>query len=345
LAALHSIILEVTQACNHACVHCYNYWAEDRAPVSGPGALSRGEILNLVREIRSDVPLKSVAVSGGEPFLRADLGGIVSDLVNDGLEVTVITNSTFLNEARLQSFPREVLFEVTLFSADAATHDHIAGRSGAFQDVINGALAVHRRQSGLAVACVVGRPNLPDLGRTIELAVAIGANGVAINRVNLTRQTFPMGNRLTPTVAEVRTMLETAEAAAARFGMTVAVSVPIPPCVVDPRPYGHLAFGWCPRGGPDAYYTIGYNGLVRPCNHSSAILGDLRRQAFAEIVKSDAAAAFWAPIPPECLKCDHPLRDSCRGGCPAASDECYGTRLRMDPFVELAGPGVPIGVE
>ena len=333
---LKSIILEVTQACNHACAHCYNYWFADRAPVTSRSALSRAEILCLMREIRSEVDVLAVAISGGEPLLRKDLGGIVSDLAGDGLEVTVITNGTFLSASRLRSFPADVLFELTLLAPDPATHDGIAGRAGAFRDVVRAAVAVHQHKAGLAIACVVCRSNVRRMARTLELAAALGANGIAINRVNLGRHTLASAPLLVPSIQELRQALDGAEAVASRLGMTFAISVPIPLCVVDPSPYRHLHFGWCPRGGPDAYYTVSYDGTLRPCNHSSTILGDLRRQSFREIVSSHNAQEYWRGMPPECVRCDHPLRDSCAGGCPAASHECFGTANRIDPFVEFA---------
>jgi radical SAM protein with 4Fe4S-binding SPASM domain len=117
------------------------------------------------------------------------------------------------------------------------------------------------------------------------------------------------------------------------------VSVPIPPCVIDPADFTHLHFGWCPRGRRGAYYTVGCTGLLRPCNHSSRVLGDLRRHSFAEIVSQPRTREFWRPVPPECLECDHPLKGSCLGGCPAAADECYGTRQRVDPFVACSRGG------
>lgn len=333
---LEQVILEVTQACNHACVHCYNYWFAERAPVNAAGALSRREILPLIRAIRQASRLKGVALSGGEPLLRPDLPDLATDLVDEGLRVTVITNSRLLTERRVNAFPRELLFELTLFSAEAAVHDRIAGRPGAFQRVIEAAVAVRKRQAGLALSCVVSRLNLAGLEQTLELAVALGPDGIALNRVNLAAHTLPVADQLVPSTEELRQALDTAERVACRAATTFAVSVPVPPCLVDPAPYPHLHFGWCPRGGADAYYTIGYNGLVRPCNHSSVVLGDVRRQSFRAIVKGPKTRAFWRATPTVCRTCAHPLRDRCRGGCPAASHECFGTATRLDPFVEWA---------
>ena len=327
------VVVEVTQACHHRCLHCYNFWSEHRAPVRDPETLSRREILALVRKIRRDTPLRQVGLSGGEPLLRPDLPEIAYDLSAEGLGVVVITNATLLTDELLDRFPPGVLFEFTLFSADAEVHDRIAGRPGAFRRVIQGVQRATRRKFRVVMACVVNRLNFHDVLRTIELGIALKAEAVLFNRINLTRATLASADELVPSVEQLRQALDAAEDAARRYGVAVAVSVPIPPCVLDLSPYQHLHFGWCPRGGRQAYYTVSYNGLLRPCNHSSAILGDLRTEGFAEIVAREATRAFWRPLPAKCRRCRQSLRDSCRGGCPAASYECYGSADQIDPFV------------
>jgi pyrroloquinoline quinone biosynthesis protein E len=331
--AFEHVVVEVTQACHHRCVHCYNFWRQHRAPVRAAGTLSRREIRELVRKIRRDTPLRQVGLSGGEPLLRPDLPEIAGDLSADGLGVVVITNATLLTEDLLRRFPPGVIFEFTLFSADADLHDRIAGRPGAFRRVIQGVQRAARHKFRLALACVITRLNFHDVLRTIELGIALEAEAVLFNRINLSRATLASAKELVPSVEQLRQALAAAEDAAERYGIAVAVSVPIPPCVLDLRPYPRLHFGWCPRGGSQAYYTVSYNGLLRPCNHSSAILGDLRTEGFGEIVARKSTRAYWRPLPAECRQCPEPLRDSCRGGCPAASYECYGSANRIDPFV------------
>jgi pyrroloquinoline quinone biosynthesis protein E len=331
------IVLEVTQACPHACLHCYNYWRETRGPVRASDTLTRAGIREVVARIRRDTPIRQVALSGGEPLLREDLPGIVADLAAEGLSAVVITNGSLLSEERVSRFSRNTIFEVTLFSANAGLHDQIAGRKNAFAKVITAALAVQKHHCHLAVAVVVTRLNAHDTRRALELGISLGADGLLLNRVNLGRLSLPIADRLVPTVDQLRMALQAAENVASEYGAAISVSVPVPPCVIDPAPYPHLHFGWCPRGGADAYYTVSHNGLLRPCNHASMVLGDLRREGFAEIVTSKKTSAFWKPVPPACRKCDHPLRDLCRGGCPAASYECYGTQERWDPYIDHVG--------
>jgi radical SAM protein with 4Fe4S-binding SPASM domain len=327
------VVVEVTQACRHHCLHCYNFWRQRRKPVQHSRELSRKEILTLIRKIQRDTPLRQVALSGGEPLLRPDLPEIAADVAAEGLSVVVITSGTLLTDERLERFPAETIFEFTLFSIDAQLHDRIAGTPGAFKKVIRGAQCAGRHDFRLALACVVNRLNAHDVLQTIELGIALKAEAALFNRINLSRSMLSQADQLVPSKDQLRQALDAADEASGRYGIAVGVSVPIPPCVLDISRYEHLHFGWCPRGGKGAYYTVSYDGLLRPCNHSSVILGDLRTEGFAEIVCRESTQSFWKPVPAECTKCQHPLRESCRGGCLAASQECYGTGFRIDPFV------------
>lgn len=338
---IESIVVEVTESCNHACLHCYNYWRSGESTARpAPPQLSRAEVRRLVRKVRRDAPLRQVALSGGEPLLRRDLPEIVCDLTLEGLNPVVITNGALLTDDRLDRFPEGSIFEVTLFSADADLHDRIAGRP-AFAHILEGLVRLRKHHCRFVLACVVTRLNAADTLRTIELGIALGADSVMLNRLNLSRSMLPLAHQLVPTAADLRASLDAAAEAVERYGVNVAVSVPVPPCVVDPLHYPSLHFGWCPRGSKEAYYTISSNGELRPCNHSSFVLGDLRTESFADLVQSREAREFWAPVPQKCLECEHPLKDLCRGGCPAAARECYGTALREDPFIELADAAPP----
>ncbi|UCG61495.1 MAG: radical SAM protein [Candidatus Zixiibacteriota bacterium] len=337
---INRVVVELVAACNNSCAHCYNYWQHNSDKANQPRRLERCEVRDLVSKVRDDAPLSTVAISGGEPFLHEELPEIVCDLADDGLNAVVITNGTLLGEARLKRFPTGTAFEVTLFSADADLHNRLAGRV-VFDSILDGLVRLERHGGRFVLALVVTRLNAHDVSRTIELGLALGAEGIMLNRVNLSRRCLPLADQIVPDATMLQASLDAAEKTAEKYDISVAVSVPIPPCLVDPQRYRKLSFGWCPRGGSESYYTIGWNSLVRPCNHSSVVLGDLCRETFADIVNSARTTDFWAPEPKECRRCRHPMAKLCRGGCPAAADECYGTRERIDPFVAICGASPP----
>lgn len=330
---LERMVLEITEACPHRCVHCYNYWRDERGATEK--SLDRSSLVALVRKAKEEAPLTQIGISGGEPLSRADAPLIARDLAEMGLGVVVITNGTLMTDAVLRDFPEQTVFEITLFGADRDVHDSITGVKGSFDAVLAGAAAAARTGRRLAGSVVVDKMNANDVRRAIELGIAIGCQGFLINRMNISRLALGSAQALAPEAKELEAALDAAESAAAEYGVLIAASVPVPPCVVDVSKYVNLHFGWCPRGGPESYYTIGHTGKVRPCNHSSRILGDLRLNSLTEIVEGAASKDFWGPIPEKCRSCALPFAESCKGGCPAASDECYGTRSIRDPYAEL----------
>ncbi len=339
---VRNLVLEVTGRCNHACTHCYNPWrAEAVRPAAAP-LLSRDEWSSAILAACEDAPISQVAVSGGEPLLRPDTPDIAADLQQLGLNVVVITNGARLTEACLRRFPAGCTFETTLFSDQAALHDQLAGRPS-FARVLWNLARLRRYGHHLVVVCVVTRQNAHVVGRVIRLGVALGAQAVMLNRVNVTRRLYREAADLVPTSAQLRACLHEANEAAALYGVTVPVSVPVPPCVVDPTPFRNLHFGWCPRGGPDAYYAYGASGDIRPCNHSTRVLGNVKVHRLRDVADGERARAFWGAAPVECADCDHPLKDKCLGGCLAAADECFGTPARRDPYVELCQARAPGG--
>ncbi len=301
-----------------------------------PGEMSSEDVLALIRKIRDDIPLKQIAFSGGEPMLRKDLSNLARKLSDEGLDCAVITNGSHLNGYRLKGFPEGSIFEVPLFSADALLHDKIAG-SRCFEQVTEGITKLRKYGCFFVLAFIVTSLNAKDTARTISLAIALGAEAVMLNRVNISRHFKNKPHAILPSAADLRESLHQANDAAAAYGISVAVSVPIPACIIDISEFPNLHFGWCPRGNEDSYYTVGVGGMLRPCNHTSVILGDLNNNSFSDIINSQRSKDFWAPVPSECLDCTNEYKDLCRGGCPAAADEYYGTSYKMDPYVELSG--------
>jgi len=331
------ICIELTESCNNACRHCYNIWREKTLPVrsSRKRVLTRQELIGLVKKIQRDIPLQYVALSGGEPLLRSDAALIAGDLLDLGLDPIVLTNGVLLSESQLRRMPQGITYQVSLLGHTAALHDAMTGRT-TFERVIRNMARIERYGSHMSVVFVASKLNALAVDRTVELALAVGAQAIMYNRVNVSSAMKGFAGDVVPPLEMLCESLERLQAVVKRYDMPAVCSVPIPPCIVDPARYPDIQFGWCPRGGKNAYYTIGCDGTVRPCNHSSVILGDLLKRGFSAITASPQSRAYWKVWPSECLKCDHPLRKLCHGGCTAASHEFYGSQRRLDPYCELA---------
>lgn len=334
---LQTLIFEVTQQCNHACLHCYNVWnradGRDPYPPYPRGELDTLQTLALLAKALDETECRHVTLTGGEPLLREDLAEIVEFLGRREVATTIISNGRLLTEDRVVDLlDRDVkLFELPLLSHRREIHDRLAAAPGAF-DAVLAAMADIRYHAGQFVAVFVAtRLNLPDLYGTIKLAFAFGARALMLNRFNPGGRGRAHLDALLPSAVEMRQAMAVADEASAEFALPIACSIPIQPCLVDTSVYTHLGFGYCAAGTERAYYTLDPLGNVRPCNHTPTILGNLLEEPFAELIAPERMAPFVTPVPAFCQPC--PLRQTCQGGCKAAAQVCYGSLSAEEPFL------------
>ncbi|MFN2270125.1 MAG: radical SAM protein [Anaerolineae bacterium] len=332
---LQTLIFEVTQRCNHACLHCYNVWnGPERLEGSYPrGELDTAKTLALLNKALDEVDCNHVTLTGGEPLLREDLGHILDLLRERGVRVTLISNGHLLDEPSVVDLlERGVgLFELPLLSRRREVHDRLSGSPGAF-DATLAAMAHIRYHWGRFVAVFVAtRVNLPDLYETIKLAFAFGSRGMMLNRFNPGGRGREHLGELLPSADEMNAALEIANAASAEFNFPISCSIAMPPCLIDHRKYPNLNFGFCAAGTERAYYTLDPLGNVRPCNHTPTVLGNLLEEPFADIIAPERLAPFVEAVPAFCDPCV--LRDTCQGGCKAAAEVCYGSLCAEEPFL------------
>lgn len=324
-------MLEVTPACNLDCLYCYNVWKSPGRDYP-PGQLPLKDTLRVIDRLLEDLPLESVAISGGEPFLRSDLPEIVAYLWSRRVNTVVITNGTLLTRERIERTPGVTNYELPLLSYRRQEHDRLAGRS-AFDRVLAGALNLRRQGERFVFAFIATRINSAQLPTVLELAVALGAEGFMYNRMNVAPHNLPYLDELLPSVDMVRENLETLEEFASRYPFPIACSIPIQPCLIDTERYPHVRFGFCPLAGEESYFTIDPLGNLRVCNHSSVILGNLLESSFWELYRRPYVAEFVNVMPTVCRACPAPIRDRCHGGCKAAAAECYGGFAEAEPFL------------
>lgn len=92
---LRHINLEITSRCNMSCRHCCQ-----ESYLHKKNDLSFQELILLIKELRS-LGIRSVVISGGEPFLRHDLFEIFNSFENNGINVSaILTNGLLLTYSR-----------------------------------------------------------------------------------------------------------------------------------------------------------------------------------------------------------------------------------------------------
>jgi len=330
---LQSLIFELTQDCNHACLHCYNVWHGPRQPPYPPGQLDTSRTLELLAKALDETLCSHVTLTGGEPLLRPDLPRILEFLQRRNVRVTIISNGRLLDERAAASLVQAGvgLFELPVLSHHPELHDELSGAPGAWQAVLSAMANLRLQHAQFVAAFVATRRNVEHLYETIRLAFAFGARGLMLNRFNPGGRGRQHLEELLPSVDQLRIALETAEAASVEFNFPISCSIPIQPCLIDIRHYPHLGFGFCAAGSERAYYTLDPLGNLRPCNHSDLILGNLFDESFADLVAPGRMTSFICAIPPFCVECTSRLE--CQGGCKASAQVCYGSLTMEEPFL------------
>ena len=222
------------------------------------------------------------------------------------------------------------LFEIPLLSDERGLHDYLTG-SSSFDTVLEAIPNAKLAGAHVVVVFVITKINADRLRGMIEMAFALGADGIMVNRFNVGGRGIDNLEELLPTPQQVRDGLAVADELGERFGLPMSCSVAVPPCVVDTKPYTHVGFGFCAAGSDRAYCTFDAVGNVRMCNHSPTIIGNILRQPWAQIVGGPVVREFVAAVPERCRDCR--LVRQCQGGCKAAAEQCYQSLTACDPFL------------
>ncbi|MHC4185425.1 MAG: radical SAM protein [Planctomycetota bacterium] len=127
---LYSVTLAVTNRCGYNCWHCYNAGRSQRdVPLS--------VLLRAVKELQ-DLGVVHVTLTGGEPMLREGLEEIAAAF-DERTYLSLNTTGDRFTEERARSLRGAGIFGVgiSLDSTDAAEHDRMRGRRGAFQTALD----------------------------------------------------------------------------------------------------------------------------------------------------------------------------------------------------------------
>ena len=176
------LMLEPLFRCNLSCAGC------GRIREFGDfvdRTLSREECLASVME--SGAPV--VSITGGEPLIHPDIGGIVSDIARRHRFVYLCTNGTLLERSLRKFRPSPYLSFVVHLDGQAAIHDRNAGRDGVFEKAIAGIRAAKAKGFQVRTNTTVysnsdlddGQAALPD-ARRLRRRRRHGVAGVQLRR-------------------------------------------------------------------------------------------------------------------------------------------------------------------
>lgn len=157
--------------CNLACDYC----CVSSSPQSAPRELGADRIARLAKEA-ADWGVREFFLTGGEPFLLPDIGGIVNGCALL-LPTTVLTNGTAFKGRglrELESVERDnVALQISLDSATPELHDSHRGR-GSWAKAVNGIRVTLDLGFRVRVAATVAAPEPGELAALHEFLGRLG---------------------------------------------------------------------------------------------------------------------------------------------------------------------------
>lgn len=302
--------LEVTDFCNHRCIHCYNLDSEIKnRPVR---KIDDETVLACAKKL-IDNQIFSVIVTGGEPLLKKELTkNVIRLLKANNTRVSLNTNLTLADDDFISFLKEQNVGVLTSCpSGVAGSFAKLVGidNYSVFEANITKLVAAGVR---FTVNMVVTKDNLKEVRITAEKMKALGCKSFAATPMGLNVE-YPRLDLLL-SVDEVRAVIADLLWIEETLKMRVDVLEALPKCVFpDEVLKGKHAFlnRKCQAGR--TVIAVSCNGDVRPCAHNPYSYGNMLEEDLRDIWKKMSDWRSMQYVPEECKDCTWLNR--CNGGC------------------------------
>jgi radical SAM protein with 4Fe4S-binding SPASM domain len=308
-SAPYRMDLAVTYRCSNECAHCYN-----ARPRSYP-ELSTSEWKQILDRLWQ-IGIPHIVFTGGEPTLRDDLPELIAHAERNGQITGINTNGRRLRDPQyLQALVESGLdhVQITLESHDAAIHDDMVARKGAWEQTVAGVRNALVAKLFVMTNTTMLESNAPSMDATLDFLAELGVPTVGLNALIYSGAGASVGNGLPE--ADLPPLLIMARQKTQRNSQRLIWYTPTQYCHFDP-----LMLNLGVKGCTAALYNmcIEPDGAVIPCQSYYETLGNLLADPWESIWNHELAVRLRerADVPDECHSCA--LLPECGGGCPLA---------------------------
>jgi radical SAM protein with 4Fe4S-binding SPASM domain len=293
--------IELTPQCNNHCQGCGNIYADSRNLTPLP----LGQWCTVLQKLQ--LSLLHVCLTGGEPTLYPEFGGILARLREFGFSFSLFTNARWHSPGQvielLCSSPRLVSILVSLHGPDSSSHDTFTGVKGSFTETCENISRAVSADLPVSINTVITRLNYDRIDEVVHLGRDLRALDISFSRYVTSKD-----DDLSPSNDQLISAMDAVHDRR-RAGEPVFASVCIPQC------FHPSSFGGCLAG--ITYCTVNPWGSVRPCVFAPLLCGNLLEQSVEEIWHGEAMQSWRGMIPQPCTGCVELYR--CHGGCHAVA--------------------------
>lgn len=154
---LKLVWLEITQACNMKCVHCY----EGTVHISSRNVLTLEEWKSVIDQI-VNLNVERVVVIGGEPGIHKNINEILHYLriKSPKLSITFFTNAYFIEGDLLNTIiDNKIEVKISMYGPNSTIHDSITGVPGSFKKILSAIEILNMHNIQMDVAITIMKEN------------------------------------------------------------------------------------------------------------------------------------------------------------------------------------------
>lgn len=302
--------LEVTDFCNHRCIHCYNLDSEIK---NRPMRQVDDETVLKCAQTLIDNKIFGVIVTGGEPLIKKELTKqVISLLKEHDVRVSLNSNLTLFDDNFIAFLKDKKVGVLTSCpSGIPSSFIRLVGVDNYNKFVTNLKNLVDAKIR-FTVNMVVTKENLREIRPTAEKMKALGCKSFAATPMGLNVE-YPRLDLLL-SVDEVRQVISDLLWIDKELGMKVDVLEALPKCVFPESVLmeKHAFLNRKCQAGRTVI-AVSCNGDVRPCAHNPFSYGNLLEEDLRDIWQKMNDWRSTQFVPEQCLDCA--WLNCCNGGC------------------------------
>ena len=325
MSSLDTIIWLVTGKCNLACKHCYAsmYKNESDLPL---------EAVKKVISDASEIGVRHIHYTGGEPLSRKDIDAILAYTLDNGIRTSIFSNLILISESFVKKLAR---WNVKIYtSVDAPSKDvfeKIRGE-GTWNKMLNGLMLLLEAGIEPHVNITISEVNWPYIGETISFLLSKGIESISLIPA------MPVGRALENDIYVRAEHFKLAVLQALEIAREQGIVVPIwcAPFIgiITEEPY--FSYRNCRDWN---VMDITPSGRVVLCDVLNIEITNLRENGLGEAYQSLITHPLYKKaIKPQlkgpCKTCS--IRNECRGGCYARAFLIRGDLNAPDPLCPKA---------
>jgi len=280
--------VEITNACNERCRHCYNFSRAEKIPTQ---TITQQNLENTITELIKN-KVMHIIVTGGEPMLALDKAVyLIEKSLDAGMSISVNSNMLIGTSANLKVLHNAGVDHIltTIHSHKKEVHDYITCTPGSFEKTVENIKGASKQGIRITVNTILNQLNKNDIYKIGKFVHQLGVPKFLCNR------TIPCSSNVQSLESDFRLereetikMFDTLLQLKKDFGLQVGTCRTVPQCLFDDL---------------DAH----------ACTSDNKIYGNIHEIGLAKIWDNMKAWRTMEYIPKECQSCH--LFDICDAGC------------------------------